>query len=163
MVETGEFFDDVDLDNPDYDKINQKTDGGEDVMDMDIKKMDGDTIRTLQPTSDRVLVRLYEPDWTTGGGIIIPNQGRTQPLVGKILEVGPGLWDNDKKERSSPNLYPGQYVLTSNVSYDKEDVYVDEDDIKYILIRQHKINGVFASSEYAFFGWYNEPSEQTEG
>lgn len=162
MYETGEFYDDVDLDNPDYDKINQKTDGGEDVMDMDIKRIDKDTIRSLKPLSDRVLIRLYEPDWTTGGGIIVPKQGRTQPLVGKILAVGEGLWDHSKKDRSSPELYPGQYVLTSNVTYDKEDVYVDEEDTKYILIRQHKINGVFASSEYAFFGWYNKPSEERE-
>lgn len=150
------------MDYEEYKKDQRMKDSESGVMDMDIEMMEREVILSLKPLSDRLLIRLYEPEWVTDGGIIIPEQGRSQPLVGRVLKVGKGLWDHDKKEFNKPDIYKGQYVLVSNVTYTKEDLYVDEDDIKYVMLRQHKINGIFASKQDALFGWYQEPDVEPE-
>jgi len=42
----------------------------------------------LKPTRNRVLIKLIEVEETSKGGIIIPNQGKTQPTTGEVIATG---------------------------------------------------------------------------
>ena len=44
----------------------------------------------LNPLHDRVAVRLVEPETTTPGGIVIPDNAKEKPNTGEIVAVGTG-------------------------------------------------------------------------
>jgi chaperonin GroES len=44
----------------------------------------------LNPMHDRVAVRLVEPETTTAGGIVIPDNAKEKPSTGDIVAVGTG-------------------------------------------------------------------------
>ena len=48
---------------------------------------------TLQPLSDRVLVKPVAAEQKTAGGIIIPDSAKEKPLKGEVIAVGPGTKD----------------------------------------------------------------------
>ena len=44
----------------------------------------------LNPLHDRVAVKLVEPETTTPGGIVIPDNVKEKPNTGRIVAVGAG-------------------------------------------------------------------------
>ena len=44
----------------------------------------------LNPLHDRVAVRLVEPETTTPGGIVIPDNAKEKPNTGEIVAAGSG-------------------------------------------------------------------------
>jgi chaperonin GroES len=44
----------------------------------------------LNPMHDRVAVRLVEPETTTAGGIVIPDNAKEKPSTGDVVAVGTG-------------------------------------------------------------------------
>ena len=44
----------------------------------------------LNPMHDRVAVRLVEPETTTAGGIVIPDNAKEKPSTGDVVAVGSG-------------------------------------------------------------------------
>ena len=44
----------------------------------------------LNPMHDRVAVRLAEPETTTAGGIVIPDNAKEKPSTGDVVAVGTG-------------------------------------------------------------------------
>jgi len=52
----------------------------------------------LNPLNDRVAVRLVEPETTTPGGIVIPDNAKEKPNTGEIVAVGSGrIFENGTK------------------------------------------------------------------
>jgi chaperonin GroES len=49
----------------------------------------------LKPLGDRLIVRRFEADEKTGGGIILPDSAKGKPQKGKVLAVGPGRLRKD--------------------------------------------------------------------
>jgi chaperonin GroES len=45
---------------------------------------------TFVPLGDRILVRPFEEEEVTAGGIVIPDNARERPQRGEVLAVGPG-------------------------------------------------------------------------
>ena len=52
----------------------------------------------INPLNDRVAVRLIEPETTTPGGIVIPDNAKEKPNTGEIVAVGSGyVFENGTK------------------------------------------------------------------
>ncbi len=69
----------------------------------------------IKPLDDRIVVTRTEPELTTKGGIILPENAKEKPQQGKVLAVGPGkLLDNG--DRAKPDLAAGDTVLFGKYS-----------------------------------------------
>lgn len=51
----------------------------------------------IKPLADRILVKPFEADEMTKGGIIIPDTAKEKPMEGEIVEVGTGRFEDGKK------------------------------------------------------------------
>src|SRR5947207_15360690 len=53
----------------------------------------------IRPLSDRIVIRRFEAEEKTAGGILLPDNARNKPQRGKILAVGPGRLLKDGTRR----------------------------------------------------------------
>ena len=44
----------------------------------------------IKPLGDRIVIRRFEAEEKTAGGIILPDSAKNKPQKGKVLAVGPG-------------------------------------------------------------------------
>ncbi len=63
----------------------------------------------FRPLHDRVVVRRVESESKTAGGIIIPDTAKEKPQEGEIIAVGPGKFEEGKREPMDVSV--GQKVL----------------------------------------------------
>ena len=63
----------------------------------------------IQPLSDRVVVRLDEPETVSAGGLYLPHP--ETPLTGQVLAVGPGAKCTDCGYGRSMTLRVGDAVV----------------------------------------------------
>src|SRR3954466_8574808 len=71
--------------------------------------------QTIKPLDDRIVVTRTEPEQTTSGGIILPENAKEKPQQGKVLAVGPGkLLDNGG--RAKPDVAAGDTILFGKFS-----------------------------------------------
>ncbi len=54
----------------------------------------------VKPLNDRIIVRRFDADEKTTGGIILPDNAKTKPQKGKVLAVGPGKVGKDGTRRA---------------------------------------------------------------
>lgn len=52
-------------------------------------------VDSLHPIGGQVVVALDEPEETTAGGLVIPEQAKERPDTGTIVAVGPGRQADD--------------------------------------------------------------------
>ncbi len=83
---------------------------------------------SLQPVSDKVLVRPLEADQTTKAGIVIPDSAKEKPQKGEVLAVGPGAWD--KGQRRPMSVKKGDLVVFAK--YGGDEVELDGEELKVI-------------------------------
>ncbi|MFA5252859.1 MAG: co-chaperone GroES, partial [Phycisphaerae bacterium] len=56
----------------------------------------------LRPLDDRVVIKQSESQEKTAGGIILPDNAKEKPQIGKIIAVGSGkLLDDGKRSKMS--------------------------------------------------------------
>ena len=48
----------------------------------------------LKPLGDRVIVEVLDEEETTISGIVLPDTAKEKPQRGKVLEVGPGRYED---------------------------------------------------------------------
>src|SRR5437016_12132182 len=72
----------------------------------------------IKPLGDRVVVRRYEAEEKTAGGILLPDTAQNKPQKGKVLAVGPGRLTKDGK-RQPLDLKEGDVVLFTNWAGDE--------------------------------------------
>src|SRR5438270_6629640 len=53
----------------------------------------------IKPLGDRVVVRRFEAEEKTSGGILLPDNAKNKPQKGKVLAVGPGKLLKDGTRR----------------------------------------------------------------
>jgi chaperonin GroES len=53
----------------------------------------------VKPLGDRLVVRRFESQETTAGGIILPDNAKSKPQKGKVLAVGQGRMMKDGSRR----------------------------------------------------------------
>src|SRR5262249_17606652 len=54
----------------------------------------------VKPLGDRIVVRRFEAEEKTAGGIVLPDTAKNKPQRGKVLAVGPGKLLKDGKRRN---------------------------------------------------------------
>jgi len=92
---------------------------------------------TFRPLHDRVLVRRWQEDEKTAGGIIIPDTAKEKPMQGEIIAVGAGARDKDG------NIVPLDVALGDIVLFGKyagSEVTIDGEEL--VILRESDIMGV---------------------
>src|SRR5262245_27481327 len=72
----------------------------------------------IQPLADRVVIRRFEAEEKTAGGILLPDTARNKPQKGKVLAVGEGRLSKDGK-RIPLDVKVGDTVLLTNWAGDE--------------------------------------------
>jgi len=94
--------------------------------------------REFVPLRDQVMVRrVMEDEWSEGGNILLPQNGKEKPMEGVVLAVGRGKFDN------AGNFYPselkeGDVVIFGRYSGTE---YVVRGE-KVLVMRESEIQGV---------------------
>lgn len=92
----------------------------------------------LKPLHDRVLIRRWDEESRSAGGIVIPDNAKEKPQRGEVLAVGPGEPLETGQIRAL-SVSPGDSVLFgkyagSEVNVDGEELVVlKESDILAII------------------------------
>jgi chaperonin GroES len=72
----------------------------------------------VKPLGDRIVIRRFEADEKTAGGIILPDSAKNKPQKGKVLAVGPGKMLKDGGRRPL-QVKEGDTVLFTNWAGDE--------------------------------------------
>ena len=72
----------------------------------------------IRPLSDRVVVKRFEAEDKSAGGIILPESAKNKPQMGEILAVGPGKLLKDGTRRPL-QVKVGDKVLFTNWAGDE--------------------------------------------
>ena len=91
----------------------------------------------IRPLHDRVIVKRWEEEKTSPGGIVIPDSAAEKPIKGEVIAVGNGKL-LDSGERIELAVKPGDKVLFGK--YSGTEVKVDGED--YLVMREDDIMGV---------------------
>ena len=92
-------------------------------------------ISQFQPLADRVLLERCQPEEKTAGGIIIPDSNQEKPMMGKVLAVGEGKYENGSLVPLS--LKVGDMVVFSKFS--TSDIKLEGKDL--LIIKECDIVG----------------------
>ena len=92
---------------------------------------------SLRPLHDRELVRRFEEEEKTSGGIIIPDTAKEKPIQGEIVAVGNGKIQKNGDVRSL-TVQPGDRVLYSK--YAGTEVKLDGNE--HLIMREDDILGI---------------------
>ena len=88
----------------------------------------------IKPLDDRVVVVRTEPESTSAGGIILPENAKEKPQEGKVVAVGPGKL-LDSGERGAIDLGEGDVVLFGK--YGGTEITVDGQEV--VILRESDI------------------------
>jgi chaperonin GroES len=72
----------------------------------------------IKPLGDRIVIRRFEAEEKTAGGILLPDAAKNKPQKGKVLAVGPGKLSKDGK-RTPLAVKEGDVVLFTNWAGDE--------------------------------------------
>ena len=93
----------------------------------------------FRPLHDRVVVRRWESDTKTAGGIIIPDTAKEKPQEGEVVSVGPGARDDSGKIQPL-DVKKGDRILFGKWS--GTEVKLDGQDL--LIMKESDIMGVIA-------------------
>ena len=94
----------------------------------------------IRPLHDRVVIKRWEEEKTTPGGIVIPDTAKEKPIKGEVVAVGSGKILDDGQVRSL-SVKAGDKVLIGK--YSGTEVKIDG--TEYVIMREDDIMGVFES------------------
>lgn len=94
----------------------------------------------IRPLHDRIVVKRWEEEKTSPGGIVIPDTAKEKPIKGEVVAVGSGkLLDNG--ESRPVDVKVGDKVLFGK--YGGTEVKLDG--TEYLILREDDIMGVLES------------------
>jgi|TARA_B100000676_G_scaffold250155_1_gene254564 chaperonin GroES len=92
----------------------------------------------IRPLHDRVIVRRWEEEKTSPGGIVIPDSATEKPIKGEVVAVGNGKILENGEVRAL-DLKVGDKILFGK--YSGTEVKVDDDEL--LVMREDDIMAVF--------------------
>ncbi|MBY0471017.1 co-chaperone GroES [bacterium] len=95
---------------------------------------------TVRPLHDRVLVKRFNEEEKSKGGIIIPDTAKEKPIQGEIIAVGQGRVSEDGKVRPL-DVKKGDRILFGK--YAGTEIKIDGDE--YLMMREEDILGVLSN------------------
>jgi chaperonin GroES len=105
-----------------------------------------ETVMTVRPLHDRVLIKRIEEQETVKGGIIIPDTAKQKSQEGEVISVGSGkTLENGSvvplEVKEGDRILFGKYSGTEIKLQDKDYLILREDEIVGILIQAGKAAG----------------------
>jgi chaperonin GroES len=94
----------------------------------------------VRPLHDRVLVKRFNEEERSKGGIIIPDTAKEKPAQGEIIAVGQGRVSEDGKLRPL-DVKKGDRVLFGK--YSGTEIKIDGEE--FLMMREEDILGVLAN------------------
>jgi len=91
----------------------------------------------INPLSDRIMVKVLEPEETKKGGIIIPDTAKEKPQEGEVMAVGPGRI-SDEGKLVEMSLKKGDRILFGKYSGTEVSVSGDE----FLIMRESDVLAV---------------------
>jgi chaperonin GroES len=91
----------------------------------------------VRPLHDRVLVKRFNEEEKSKGGIIIPDTAKEKPIQGEIIAVGQGRVTEDGKVRPL-DVKKGDRILFGK--YAGTEIKIDGDE--FLMMREEDILGV---------------------
>ena len=86
------------------------------------------------PLNDRLLVKRTEPETTSAGGIIIPDNAKEKPMQATVIAVGTGkLLKNGSRRKSA--LEAGNTVLFGK--YSGDEIKIDGE--SHLILREDEV------------------------
>jgi chaperonin GroES len=92
----------------------------------------------IRPLHDRVIVKRWEEEKTSPGGIVIPDSATEKPIKGEVVAVGNGKILENGEQRAL-DLKVGDKILFGK--YSGTEVKVDDDEL--LVMREDDIMAVF--------------------
>jgi chaperonin GroES len=95
-------------------------------------------IMNIRPLYDRVVVRRWEEDRTSSGGIVIPDTAKEKPIKGEVIAIGNG------KVLDNGQVRPLEVKVGDKVLFGKySGTEVKIEGTEYLMLREEDIMGVF--------------------
>jgi len=91
----------------------------------------------IRPLEDRVVVRPFEVEEKTAGGIVLPDTAREKPQQGEVIAVGPGKL-LDSGERATMSLKKGDRVFYGKYAGTEIEINGEE----YVILRESEVLAV---------------------
>jgi chaperonin GroES len=92
----------------------------------------------IRPLYDRVVVRRWEEDRTSSGGIVIPDTAKEKPIKGEVIAIGNG------KVLDNGQVRPLEVKVGDKVLFGKySGTEVKIEGTEYLMLREEDIMGVF--------------------
>ncbi|WP_045224720.1 co-chaperone GroES [Methyloterricola oryzae] len=91
----------------------------------------------IRPLYDRVVVKRWEEEKTSPGGIVIPDTAKEKPIKAEVIAVGNGKLLDDGELRPL-SVKSGDKVLIGKYSGTE----VKLDGVEYVILREDDIMGV---------------------
>ena len=70
----------------------------------------------LKPLEDRVIIRAVAEDQKTASGIVLPDTAKEKPMLGEVVAVGDGKWDESGSKRVPVDVKKGDKVIYGKYS-----------------------------------------------
>ena len=70
----------------------------------------------LKPLEDRVIIKAVTGEEKTASGIVLPDTAKEKPMLGEIVAVGDGKWDEAGTKRVPMDVKVGQKVIYGKYS-----------------------------------------------
>ena len=80
----------------------------------------------LKPLEDRIIVQPAEAEETTASGLVIPDTAKEKPVMGTVVAVGPGKFNENGDARVPVDVAVGDTVIYSK--YGGTEVKLDGED-----------------------------------
>lgn len=92
----------------------------------------------IRPLHDRLIVKRFEEEEKTSGGIIIPDNAKEKPQQGEVIAVGKGKILEDKGTVLPMEVKVGDRILFGKYSGSEIKINGEE----YLILREEDVLGV---------------------
>jgi chaperonin GroES len=93
----------------------------------------------LKPLEDRVIIKAVNQEEKTASGIVLPDTAKEKPMMGEVVAVGDGKWDEEGKKRVPMDVKVGDKVIYGKYSGTE---YKTSDGDELLILRASEILAV---------------------
>lgn len=93
----------------------------------------------LKPLEDRVIVKAVQEEEKTASGIVLPDTAKEKPMLGEVIAVGEGKWDESGSKRIPVDVKVGDRVIYGKYSGTE---YKTKDGDELLILRASEILAV---------------------
>jgi len=93
----------------------------------------------LKPLEDRVIIKAAKEEEKTASGIVLPDAAKEKPMMGEVVAVGDGKWDEEGKKRIPVDVKTGDKVIYGKYSGTE---YKTSDGDELLILRASEILAV---------------------